>query len=86
MDPLRPEIARLLAAKEERRRQLAALPFPNKVRLVVQLQQMAAPILRARGRDVRVWNLDAESARMRNDECGMRNGDKGGEAGGQDSW
>ena len=48
MDHLRPDIARLLAAKHQRRQQLAALPFPHKVRLVVQLQQMVAPILRAR--------------------------------------
>jgi|MudIll2142460700_1097286.scaffolds.fasta_scaffold553978_2 hypothetical protein len=58
VDALRPEIVRLLAAKEQRRRQLAALPFPHKVRLAVQLQQMAAPILRARGRSVRVWAID----------------------------
>ena len=55
---LRPEIVRLLVAKEQRRRQLAALPFPHKVRLVVQLQQMVAPILRARGRSVRVWTME----------------------------
>ncbi|MBI4526272.1 MAG: hypothetical protein HY695_20940 [Deltaproteobacteria bacterium] len=58
MDPLRPEIARLIAAKERRRLKLAALSFPEKVRVVVQLQQMAAPVLRARGRPVRVWVLD----------------------------
>jgi len=62
VDRLNPEVARLFTAKEERRRQLAALSFPDKVRLVVQLQQMAAPILRTRGRDARVWNLDAKSA------------------------
>ncbi len=65
VDALRPEIVRLLAAKEQRRRQLAALPFPHKVRLVVQLQQMAAPILRARGRSMRVWALDAGPASHR---------------------
>ena len=59
VDALRPEVARLFAAKEQRRQQLAALPFSHKVRLVVQLQQMAAPILRARGRLIRVWSLDA---------------------------
>jgi hypothetical protein len=58
VDPLRPEIVRLLAAKEQRRRQLAALPFPDKVRLVIQMQQMAAPILRARGRFFRLWEMD----------------------------
>ena len=55
VDTLTPEIVRLLAAKESRRRQLAALPFPEKVRAVVRLQEMVAPILRARGRPVRVW-------------------------------
>ncbi len=57
MDNLKPEIARLIAAKEERRQKLAALPFVEKVRIVVKLQQMAAPVLRARGRAVRVWAL-----------------------------
>jgi hypothetical protein len=61
VDPVMPEIARLLAAKERRRRHLAALPFPHKVRLVIQMQQMAAPILRARGRSFRLWDIDAGS-------------------------
>jgi hypothetical protein len=65
VDGLKPEIVRLLAAKEQRRRQLAALPFPDKVQLVVKLQQMAAPILRARGRSVRVWALVAGPASHR---------------------
>jgi hypothetical protein len=60
MDHLRPDIARLLAAKDHRRQQLAALTFPHKVRLVVQLQQMVAPILRARGRSVRVWPVEVK--------------------------
>ena len=58
MDNLRPEIARLIAAKEQRRRDLAGLSFPEKVRVVVQLQQMAAPVLRARGRPARVWAIE----------------------------
>lgn len=57
MDNLRPEIARLIAAKEKRRHELAALSFAEKVRVVVQLQQMVAPVLRARGRPVQVWVL-----------------------------
>ena len=60
MDILSPEMARLLAAKAERRHRLAALPFPRKIRMVVQMQQMAAPVLRARGRTVYVWRLDPE--------------------------
>ena len=58
MGALRPEVARLLAAKEDRRRKLSGLPFPEKVRVVVRLQRMVAPVLRARGRQVRVWNIE----------------------------
>lgn len=58
MSVLRPEVARLLAAKEARRRTLAELPFPDKVRAVVRLQRMVAPVLRARGLQVRVWNIE----------------------------
>jgi hypothetical protein len=58
MDALRPEITKLFVAKETRRRKLARLPFPEKVRAVVRLQEMAAPVLRARGRTVHVWMLD----------------------------
>jgi hypothetical protein len=58
MQNLTSESARLFAAKEARRHNLAALPFPEKVRAVVRLQEMAAPVLRARGRIVRVWTLD----------------------------
>jgi len=51
-------VARLLAAKEDRRRTLARLPFPDKVRAVVRLQRIVAPVLRARGRQVRVWTIE----------------------------
>jgi hypothetical protein len=57
MDHLKPEITRLIAAKEARRRQLVRLPFAEKVKAVVQLQRMAAPVLRQRGRQVKVWEL-----------------------------
>jgi len=57
MDNLTPKIARLIAAKEARRRRLARLPFSEKVKAVVQLQRMAAPLLQQRGRRVRVWEL-----------------------------
>jgi hypothetical protein len=56
--PLKPEIVRLFDAHENRRKELAALPFPEKVRMVIQMQQMVAPILRARGRSIRVWQVD----------------------------
>jgi hypothetical protein len=57
MDQLRADIARLFAAKQRRRARLASLPFPEKVRAVVQMQRMAAPVLRARGKKVRVWGV-----------------------------
>ena len=53
----RHELERLFAAKEARRCALVALPFPEKVAAVIKLQEMAAPILRARGRTVRPWVL-----------------------------
>jgi hypothetical protein len=37
---------------------LAAMPFHEKVRAVVQMQKMAAPLLRSRGRHVRIWELE----------------------------
>ena len=52
LDGVSPEIARIFAAKEQRRQALARLPFPEKVRAVIQLQEMAATILRARGKMV----------------------------------
>lgn len=56
------EVARLLAAKEARRRKLAELPFPDKVRTVVRLQRMVEPLLRARGKRVRVWEIEEPAA------------------------
>jgi hypothetical protein len=57
MDRLKPEIENLIRAKEQRRIRLAALPFNEKVRAVVRMQEMAAPVLRARGKQVRVWDV-----------------------------
>ncbi|CAN5197892.1 hypothetical protein BH20VER2_BH20VER2_12060 [soil metagenome] len=56
-------VKRLFRAKAERRRSLAALPFPEKVAAVVKLQEMAAPILQARGRTVRPWRMVPDSPR-----------------------
>lgn len=58
MDSINPEIQQLFTAKEARRQHLASLPFPEKVRAVVRLQQMAAPLYRARGKNVYVWVLE----------------------------
>jgi hypothetical protein len=60
MDDVNPDIERLFRAKEARRARLRACRFMKKIKAVVQRQAMAAPILLARGRQVRVWSL-AES-------------------------
>ena len=35
-------------------------PYPEKVKIVVGLQKIVAPILRSRGQQVFVWSLDDE--------------------------
>lgn len=52
------ELNRLLAGKERRRREWARRPVEEKLRAVVRLQQLAAPILRQRGKIVRCWKLE----------------------------
>ena len=61
MNAIKPEVAQLFVAKEQRRHKLAKLPVSAKVQIVVSLQQMVAPVLRARGRSVNVWKLDKAS-------------------------
>ena len=58
MEHLNAKVTALFAAKETRRRKLAGLPFPDKVRAVVRLQRMAAPLWRARGKQVHVWTIE----------------------------
>lgn len=59
MDIVSQEVAQLLAAKEARRRKLAELPFPDKVRVVMRLQRMVEPLLRARKAGPRVGDRRA---------------------------
>ena len=65
MDSLDPEVAALLEAKAKRRHRLAALPFAEKVAAVVKLQEMAAPILRARGKVVHPWRIATSRSNRR---------------------
>jgi hypothetical protein len=58
LEGVREELARVLAAKERRRVELGRLPFPEKVEMVIRLQEMAAPILRARGKMVQPWRIN----------------------------
>jgi hypothetical protein len=66
LDGMTPELARVFAAKEERRKALARLPFPAKVEAVIKLQQMAAPILRTRGKVAQPWTISATSEKSPN--------------------
>ncbi len=61
LDRMTPQVAKIFAAKEERRRTLARLAYPEKVQAVMQLQQAAAVILRARGKRVRPWDSTSSS-------------------------
>ena len=47
------------------REALRRLPLPEKVRIVVELQKIAAPILRARGQKPVVWKIEEEGALLR---------------------
>lgn len=58
MDAITLEMNRLIAAKQQRRHVLAAMPYPEKVLAVVKLQEMTAPLLRKQGKRVLVWQLD----------------------------
>jgi hypothetical protein len=62
LDGVNAELRKIFAAKEQRRHTLAGQPFPEKVRAVVQLQEMAAVILRARGKSVKPWRIAANGS------------------------
>lgn len=55
LDGMTVELRRVFAAKEERRKGLSRLSYPEKVRAVIKLQEMAAPLWRARGKPVQPW-------------------------------
>ncbi len=52
------ELNRILQEKEARRRRQAALPYPEKVRIIIEMQRRVAPIYRARGIHLNVWEID----------------------------
>lgn len=58
MGELSGEMARILEAKRERRLDLARLPYPEKVRILIQLQTIAAPLLIARGERAVIFRSD----------------------------
>lgn len=50
---------RIFAAKHQRRQDLARLSFPEKVQAVIELQKLAATILRTRGKIVKPWSASS---------------------------
>jgi hypothetical protein len=52
------ELQHSLEAKSQRRLALARLPYKEKVRILIELQTIAAPLLRARGRKAIVFRSD----------------------------
>jgi hypothetical protein len=57
VDGVKRELPKIFAEKQQRRHKLARLPFPEKVKAVIQLQEMTATVLRSRGKAVRPWNI-----------------------------
>jgi hypothetical protein len=58
-DGISEEVARIFTAKQKRRHGLAGLPYPEKVQAVIELQKLAATILRARGKIVNPWSANS---------------------------
>ena len=48
-------IEQTFKAKKERRKELARLPVEEKFKILLQLQKIASPILRARGIEKKPW-------------------------------
>ncbi len=63
MDRIKSVTERIIAVRNARRKRLAALPVHEKVRILVQMQEMAAPLLKARGKEARVWKIVGEGVR-----------------------
>ena len=57
MDPMKDLMDEIVADKTRRRKARAALPFPEKIRILVHMQERRAPILRARGLKATVWRI-----------------------------
>ena len=65
VDGVSAEITKIFSAKQQRRHKLARLAFPEKVKAVIQLQEMTATILRSRGKTVRPWNIPTPATETR---------------------
>lgn len=50
-------IDEIASAKKEHRQRRAALSFPEKIRILVELQKRRAPIVKLRGKTQRIWQV-----------------------------
>lgn len=63
MDNLKQQVDDLFKAKADRRKVLARLPWPEKVRITVAMQKMAYPIVKGRSKRACIWKLPEFEAR-----------------------
>jgi hypothetical protein len=47
--------------KNHRRKQLASLPYPQKVRAIVRMQRMTVPLVGSRNPRARIWKISEDS-------------------------
>lgn len=57
MEKPKEQLKRIFEAKEKRRRDLASLPIEEKIKILVQLQKIASPILAIRGVKKNPWAI-----------------------------
>lgn len=57
MDPLEAEFWKAIEAKEKRRKELAALPYAEKLRILIRMQKMIYPIVKDRDPRACVWHI-----------------------------
>jgi hypothetical protein len=58
MDTVAWDLQNAMKAKNNRRMELAALPYEKKFEILLVLQNMTAPLLRARGKQVFPWHIE----------------------------
>ena len=58
MNTLPPGMETVLAAKQKHRCELAALPYEEKLRILLRLQRISDAIRQTRGASARAWPLD----------------------------
>ncbi|HCU25430.1 MAG TPA: hypothetical protein DF383_10470, partial [Deltaproteobacteria bacterium] len=54
------KLQKIWDAKSKRRKALAMLPFEKKIQILSELQKIAEPIERSKGKQVKVWKTAVE--------------------------